>query len=704
MTTGTRPDLSGPGAAYVRVSTDQQDTLRQKTSIGAFEKAHGVTIPEGHRFEDQGWARDAADRRPEFQRLMALAEAGKVRWVVVDALDRFGTKDPHQLVHYLYRLREAGCRLFEVAGAEWTRADIATIITAVVRGEDSRQEQDKNSKRVLGAQYEAARRGEWQGGPPPPGFDVACYSRATGEELWRFVCDRRQRVYADGTEESRPRTPPHDARTEMKRLSPCRDERKLAAVVEVFGMYAKGSYGPSSLARHLHRTGVRNSEGGRIQGGHVERMLRDPAYIGYPAWNRRTRAKFNCRKGGKTVATLNHAQRESGNDPADWVRSERQLYPPVVDPAVFDAVQAKLRREAEEKEREGKTRAPLSPEHFLRGLVRCGHCQKPMDVHTGRRGDSEYYCSSYQKSCLPGSRAADCGCLRNGVYQGEIEPHLDRWLAEAGDTLDQLKRLDVWRPTDPRAAQADAHQKAFYEGFDRLLAYLAERHPEEYAAILRWQDQCAAWAEESVRADRAAGWPPLPPDPARAERFRAAMENYHKLRKEGGNRAVACVPQFVRECLDLYRERVDPTALDAEIAALEAELAAKTDGWRDLPKIPLVRKQAEEELSRLAGQIEDLQRQREDLASEVENHYLEMETLELDLADALTALRARRDEHSLRVLAQKLKKRVEYIDCFFVPTGDERPGKSKSRLAKVVIQGRDGQPAAHYNVPATRRG
>jgi hypothetical protein len=38
------------GAAYLRVSTDKQDTLRQIESIRAFERRHGVTTPPGHWF------------------------------------------------------------------------------------------------------------------------------------------------------------------------------------------------------------------------------------------------------------------------------------------------------------------------------------------------------------------------------------------------------------------------------------------------------------------------------------------------------------------------------------------------------------------------------------------------------------------------------------------------------------------------------
>jgi DNA invertase Pin-like site-specific DNA recombinase len=69
--------LSGVGATYIRVSTDHQDTERQRAAVQAFEQAHGVTIAKQHWFKDEGWARDEADQRPAFQRLMKLAESGR---------------------------------------------------------------------------------------------------------------------------------------------------------------------------------------------------------------------------------------------------------------------------------------------------------------------------------------------------------------------------------------------------------------------------------------------------------------------------------------------------------------------------------------------------------------------------------------------------------------------------------------------------
>src|SRR5262249_20653640 len=90
----------------------QQETLRQYEALHAFEKRHGVTIPEANWFKDEGWARDTADRRPDFLRLMKQAETGRVQWIVVSERDRFGTTDADEVIHFRYPLRKWGCRLF----------------------------------------------------------------------------------------------------------------------------------------------------------------------------------------------------------------------------------------------------------------------------------------------------------------------------------------------------------------------------------------------------------------------------------------------------------------------------------------------------------------------------------------------------------------------------------------------------------------
>jgi DNA invertase Pin-like site-specific DNA recombinase len=196
-------DLSGDGAAYIRVSDDSQDVQRQYASIKAFLVQHRASIAAHHYFEDEGWARDTADRRPAFQRMIKEVESGIIKWIVVDALDRFGTKNEKQLFFYLYRLEEAGCKLYDVRGKEWTSSDIATTVTAVVEGNKASDEPRKLSGRVLGGKVAKVKEGEWQGGAVRLGLDVGCFSRANPDkELWRVILegkDKRTKVYPDGT-------------------------------------------------------------------------------------------------------------------------------------------------------------------------------------------------------------------------------------------------------------------------------------------------------------------------------------------------------------------------------------------------------------------------------------------------------------------------------------------------------------------------
>jgi DNA invertase Pin-like site-specific DNA recombinase len=257
-----RLDLAGPGAAYVRVSDDQQDTKRQYEAIRAFEQRHGVTIPKQYWFKDEGWTRDTADRRPDFQRLMHLAEEGRIKWIVVSERDRFGTADADEFVHYRYLLRKYGCRLYDAHGTDWTRKDIATVITAVVDGEKSEQEQHGISKRTLGGKVAKVKEGEWQGGPVGLGLDVACYSRETGKELWRVVTEGlhlRLKVYPDGRTErfdGQGNFPKSQEKTEVLRVAASRDHDKIGAVVNVFRRYATESISFTALAPPPERPGL----------------------------------------------------------------------------------------------------------------------------------------------------------------------------------------------------------------------------------------------------------------------------------------------------------------------------------------------------------------------------------------------------------------------------------------------------------------
>jgi DNA invertase Pin-like site-specific DNA recombinase len=414
------PPLEGPGAAYVRVSADAQDTQRQHDRIHAFLKRHGVKIPEPLWFKDEGWARDTAARRPRFQALLKEAEGGFVKWIVVAEQDRFGTADADEFVHFRYLLRQWGCKLYDCDGTDWTKKDIATVLTAVVHGDKSEQEQRSIAKRALGGMAAGARAGEWLGGAPKLGFDVGCFERATGKEVWRIIWegrdivgheerkgklrpvhhDRRRKVYPDGRAERLDgevaafNTSPG---THWLHIVPSKDKVKLAAVRKLFGRYAEESISYALLARWLNRLDIRTAFGGLFQSNQVKDMLKDEAYRGYPTFNKRRQGKFHGLRDGE-IAEVEPGRRRKAtpSGAADVIRARNRLYAPLVDAETWDAVQAKLAAR-------DKDRATHAPRNQLSARVRRPW---PVGSNCGTRCSVP---SSRRPGCRPPSGAARWG-------------------------------------------------------------------------------------------------------------------------------------------------------------------------------------------------------------------------------------------------------------------------------------------------------
>ena len=609
---GTTLTLTGDGAAYIRVSDNQQDTLRQFDSIHAFEKRHKVTIPTHQWFKDEGWARDTADRRPEFQRLVKQAEAGQVRWIVVDQLDRFGTKNSRQLIVYLYRLDEAGCKLYDTTGKEWTGEDIATVITAVVEGDKSKGEQTSKSHRILGGKVTKARLGEWQGGPVRLGFDVGCYHRETVKELWRVVFegrDKRLKLYPDGRGErfDGPRNfPRFQELTEMLRIAPSGDQSKLDAVTRVFQRFATESISLTALAHDLNKLGFRTNYGGCFQGQQIEEMLKDANYLGYYTYNRTHNGKFHRYAGGQMVPDLNYEEKASKIDSSDWVYSQVRLFPPLIDQPTWDAVQRKLARSKEKR-----INPPRSAALYLNGLVYCDNCGARMIAGRGKsskRGSSllkfEFVCSSY-RTAVRYKKRQEGTCLRNGVYQHELEEYVERYLEETGKRLELLtRRPDRDHLTERLEGQQSEAWRALCEGIDRLTGYLAQHHPAEFAVIV---EEDRARRAEGRAEELASRHSPGTPSGV-LDRF---GDSLNEAIKEAVNRPISVMPSdpYVSACLDAYRANFDPAAIDAEIKRLDAEHDRQSDLWANPPR-PGTRSKATKRLLKLEADIEELKRQR----------------------------------------------------------------------------------------------
>ena len=168
-----------PTVAYLRCSTDEQDTLRQREAI----QRSGLKIDQW--LEDHE-SRDKAHKRPDFQRLLRGVQAGQVKTVVVQALDRFGVRDAWELGKFFSILKDHDCRLLDAAGKQLNADDDGSVICSTVGALTSSREQREKASRVLTGKLTLARKGTFLGGYCPYGCDVVAFN-AEGKEVWRVV-------------------------------------------------------------------------------------------------------------------------------------------------------------------------------------------------------------------------------------------------------------------------------------------------------------------------------------------------------------------------------------------------------------------------------------------------------------------------------------------------------------------------------------
>src|SRR5262245_18390604 len=100
----------GQGAKYLRVSGRDQDENRQREATDNWLRRRGLDS-EVFEFADHG-RRHHSETRADFQRLLDWVRDGRVRWILVQSLDRFGIKDAYELMFYLHQLRQANCQLW----------------------------------------------------------------------------------------------------------------------------------------------------------------------------------------------------------------------------------------------------------------------------------------------------------------------------------------------------------------------------------------------------------------------------------------------------------------------------------------------------------------------------------------------------------------------------------------------------------------
>lgn len=135
------------GAAWIRVSTANQNEATQKPDIVRFAEHHGITIVKWYELNDtSAWKGEQKARLDE-----AIADAWAGQWevLIVWASDRIERRGIEALLSLQRKLRKAGANLMSVkepwiTGADDPMADMMAAMAATA----ARMESERRSERI----------------------------------------------------------------------------------------------------------------------------------------------------------------------------------------------------------------------------------------------------------------------------------------------------------------------------------------------------------------------------------------------------------------------------------------------------------------------------------------------------------------------------------------------------------------------------
>lgn len=429
---------------YGRVSTeDQQDPMSSRN--WQLARSRQVIEPDGGEivaeYFDVGRSRSLPwKRRPEASRLLDEFRNPHRGWdaVVIGEPQRafygnqFGLTFP-VFVHY-------GIELWvpEVGGAIDPGSDAHDLVMSLYGGM-SKGERNRIKTRVRSAMAaQAAVEGRFLGGRPPYGYVLADAGPHPNQSK-AAIGQRLRRLEPD----------PVAAPVVQRIFAEFVGGRGLYAIAE--GLTRDGIPSPSAHdpARNRHRQG----SGGAWSKMAVRAILQNPRYTGYEIWNKQRRDEVLVNV--EDVA-LGHESKMRWNPSSQWVWSERQTHPAIIDPDTFESVQdifAGAQRTAIRRERTRNT-------YVLSGRVRCAQCGRKMQG-SWNHGQAYYRCK------FPSEYAVAEGQHGRTVYVREaaIVPGLDAWIATLFDdehldsTCEALAAVSDLEPEDDEGRVLDLRRQ-----------------------------------------------------------------------------------------------------------------------------------------------------------------------------------------------------------------------------------------------------
>ncbi len=298
------------GAAYIRVSTDEQTELSpesQLEEIRKYAQREGILILEDQIYIDAGISGKKADRRPEFMRMIATAKERECPFSVILLwkYSRFA-RNQEESIFYKSILRSK-CGI-----------DVVSVTEPLIAGPFG-----SLIERII----------EWMD---------EFYSIRLSQEVKRSMKVNAERGRLQSN-------PSFGYRVEEGVLVPVEEE--ATHIRRIFDDFLAGK-GIYAIARELNAMGVRTHRGNPFENRTIEYIIRNPVYIGKLRWNPAGRTRRDFFNENIILADGEHEPLISTET---WDAAQRQL----------DEVKARWGY---------KARPTSELKGWTSGIVRCADC------------------------------------------------------------------------------------------------------------------------------------------------------------------------------------------------------------------------------------------------------------------------------------------------------------------------------------------
>lgn len=402
------------GYGYVRVSTDKQEELSpdsQAKLLKDFAHKNGIIISKI--FYELGVSGRKAEKRPEFQKMIAMAKSSDhpVDAILVWKFSRFARNQEESIVYKSLLKKKHNVDVISVS-EPLVDGPFGSLIERIIEWMDEYYSV-RLSGEVTRGMTEKAKRGGYQA-RPPLGYRIV--------------------------ERGKP---------------PVVVEEEAEIIRIIFQKYVLEGMGMFDIARYLNLCGFKTSHGKEFERRSVEYILENPTYCGMIRWNR----------------TVNETNEIRPKD--EWIIADGQ-HPAIISKELFDKAAARRNMEYKPKGSRPSSTYRHWLSGLVKCPV-CGRTMIAKKIVNGKRTYCYFVCYGYSKGKCLAKNSISSLKLAPAVLQSlkdvlnnqqlsfrYIQPEPETAPDLSDILLDQLKRINE---------KLDRIKEAYRNGVDTLEEY-----------------------------------------------------------------------------------------------------------------------------------------------------------------------------------------------------------------------------------------